>query len=211
MTTLSKWRINYPDGELTMDNLTHCPFELFEEWIQKAFNDGVIEPNAMTLSTINEDIPDSRMVLLKDFNTNGFVFYTNYLSNKGNQIAKNNNAALCFWWPNCHRQVRIQGQIFKLGTLKSDNYFASRDRDTQIGAWASKQSEKLDSYQQLLTQFEQTKNEFNDKNVSRPQHWGGYILNPTSFEFWQGRHSRLHDRILFNKNSDIWLTSRLSP
>ncbi len=211
MTTLSKWRINYPDGELTMENITHCPFELFEEWLQKAFNDDVIEPNAMTLSTVDNNQPDSRMVLLKDFNKNGFVFYTNYQSQKGQQIAANNHAALCFWWPNCHRQVRVKGTIEKLDAQKSNNYFASRDRDTQIGAWASKQSQIIGNYQQLLNEVEHKKQQFSNKTVLRPQHWGGYILRPNCFEFWQGRHSRLHDRILFNKNGDIWSTSRLSP
>ncbi|MFT6834783.1 MAG: pyridoxamine 5'-phosphate oxidase [Francisellaceae bacterium] len=211
MTNLSKWRVNYPDSSLIMDNMPECPFILFQQWLDKAISDGVLEPNAMTLSTINDRCPESRMVLLKDFNEDGFIFFTNYNSAKGKQILKNKNVSLCFWWPNSHRQVRINGEISKISSAKSDAYFNTRDRDTQIGAWASNQSIQIENYKTLIDQNNVKLDKFAGKVVTRPQHWGGYIIKPVKLEFWQGRHSRLHDRVLFVLNNEKWSTSRLSP
>jgi pyridoxamine 5'-phosphate oxidase len=173
----------------------------------------LIEPYAMTLSTVNkENRPSARVVLLRDLSTGGFTFFTNYLSRKGHDIAVNPFAALNFFWPDLERQIRIEGKIVTLAAADSDAYFASRPRGSQIGAWSSPQSELIESRELLEQNVEQFTQQFEGKEVARPAHWGGYCLIPDYIEFWQGRESRLHDRICYFQHSDgSWVRSRLAP
>jgi pyridoxamine 5'-phosphate oxidase len=173
----------------------------------------IIEPYAMTISTVNSaHRPSSRVVLLRDVSEEGFSFYTNYLSRKGQDIAVNPFAAMNFFWPELERQVRIEGKIVPLEAGASDAYFASRPRGSQIGAWSSPQSEIIESRKVLEDAVENYIQQFDGKDVERPPHWGGYCLIPDYIEFWQGRDSRLHDRICYYQHSDgSWIRSRLAP
>ena len=173
----------------------------------------VLEPTAMTLSTATKKgIVGSRIVLLRDLDKKGFNFFTNYNSAKGREMKENKNVSLNFFWPELQRQVRITGVIEKLPEKASEKYFASRPRESQIGAWASNQSEVLTNRQELESRVEKLFIEFDGKKVPRPKHWGGYRVKPTQIEFWQGRQSRLHDRFLFKKSrTGKWTMSRLNP
>ncbi len=189
------------------------PIFQFKKWFQEAMDAELIEPYAMTLSTVSkENRPSARVVLLRDLSTGGFTFFTNYLSRKGHDIAVNPFAALNFFWPDLERQIRIEGKIVTLATADSDAYFASRPRGSQIGAWSSPQSELIESRELLEQNVEQFTQQFEGKEVARPAHWGGYCLIPDYIEFWQGRESRLHDRICYFQHSDgSWVRSRLAP
>jgi len=189
------------------------PILQFKKWFQEAMDAQIIEPYAMTISTVNSaHRPSSRVVLLRDVSEEGFSFYTNYLSRKGQDLAVNPFAAVNFFWPDLERQVRIEGKIVPLEAGVSDAYFASRPRGSQIGAWSSPQSEIIDSRKVLEDAVENYLQQFEGKNVDRPQHWGGYCLIPDYIEFWQGRESRLHDRICYFQHSDgSWVRSRLAP
>jgi pyridoxamine 5'-phosphate oxidase len=166
----------------------------------------------MNVSTVSkEGKPSSRIVLLRNFSENGFVFYTNYNSKKGNDISENNSAAINFFWPQLERQIRIEGKLQKVDSKISDEYFASRPHDSQLGAWASNQSEVLKNRQELEEKFAALEKKFAGINVPRPEHWGGYCLVPDSIEFWQGRPSRIHDRIKFTTVNNEWKIERLSP
>lgn len=189
----------------------HEPFNLFAEWYTEAFTTNQPEPNALTLSTVgNDNQPSSRIVYLKEMVDEHFVFYTNYLSQKGKEIAQQNTVSILFFWPGLQRQIRIEGRAEKLREELSDDYFASRPRESQIGAWASHQSESLNSRDTLLDRFTYYAEKFPDV-VPRPPHWGGYSVAPKRIEFWQGRPSRLHDRIVFEKNGDEWIVFRKNP
>lgn len=185
------------------------PVLFFAKWFKEAEHADCTEVNAMTLATVDEQYrPHARIVLLKGMEHGQFVFYTNYKSNKGMELAANNNAALLFFWPELQRQVRVEGTITKVSPELSDEYFYSRPPASQIGAMASAQSSKIASRTILEQQVDElTRN----GATSRPAHWGGYALTPLSVEFWQGRSSRLHDRILFEKDGLIWQKSRLAP
>ncbi len=189
------------------------PILQFKKWFQEAMDAQIIEPYAMTISTVNSaHRPSSRVVLLRDVSEEGFSFYTNYLSRKGQDLAVNPFAAVNFFWPDLERQVRIEGKIVPLEAGISDAYFASRPRGSQIGAWSSPQSEIIESRKVLEDAVENYLQQFEGKNVDRPQHWGGYCLIPDYIEFWQGRESRLHDRICYFQHSDgSWVRSRLAP
>jgi pyridoxamine 5'-phosphate oxidase len=167
----------------------------------------------MTLATVNrKGQPDARIVLLRGVDKNGFSFFTNYKSAKGREINENKKVCLNFFWPDLSRQVRIAGTIEKLSAKISDDYFQSRPRESQLGAWASNQSEVIENRQALEAKFDEFEQKFNGKKIPRPAHWGGYIVRPVTIEFWQGRASRLHDRILYEKNkSGTWKISRLAP
>ena len=172
----------------------------------------VLEANACVLSTISYDQkPSSRVVLLKNISQGGFIFFTNYNSNKSMDIDNNNNVALNFYWPKLERQVRIYGNAFQINPEDSDNYFESRPRESQMGAWLSNQSTVIDFNYDFTDYLADLQEKFKDKNVSRPKDWGGYIVRPYKIEFWQGRPSRLHDRILYELNENIWNISRLAP
>lgn len=189
------------------------PITQFKKWFQEAMEAQMPEPYAMTLSTVNkENRPSSRVVLLRDFNEDGFSFFTNYLSRKGHDIAVNPFASLNFFWHELERQVRIEGKIVTLNAADSDAYFASRPRGSQIGAWSSPQSQIIDSRQVLEKNVDQYTAQFDGKDVDRPPHWGGYCLIPDYLEFWQGRESRLHDRISYSLTTEgSWTRSRLAP
>lgn len=209
---ISNLRINYQRFELKEDNIPDSPLVLFNSWFQDAVNGNIKEPNAMVLSTVSDSKPHARVVLLKGLTENGFEFYTNYLSNKGKQLAENPFAALTFFYDHLERQIRIEGQIQKLDAQTSDNYYWSRPRASQIGAWVSAQSSVIESREVLAEKQVELEEKFKDLEViPRPEHWGGFVLIPNSIEFWQGRPSRLHDRLLYEKHEDSWKTSRLSP
>lgn len=216
MTTLSEWRINYPDHPLEPNAFDACPIKQFQYWLHHAYNNNVIEPNAASFATVDADgLPDNRMLLVKEINKQGFIFYTNYNSNKAIQLQYCLYAALTFWWPNVHRQVRIKGYVEKIATKASQNYFSQRDRDTQIGTWVSNQSEVIPDYDYLRHQFNKQKQMFSDRDViPKPENWGGYIVKPLAIEFWQGRANRLHDRLVYHRNhidDKKWQFDRLSP
>lgn len=187
------------------------PFELFEHWMAEAVDKQELEPNAFNFSSISiKGYPESRIVYLKEVINNQFVFYTNYNSAKGKAIAQNYKVTMLFFWPKSSRQVRVNGICTKVDPQVSDDYFASRPKASQIGAWASNQSEQLDDRESL----EERIKEFGAKypnEVPRPPHWGGYKIEPLTIEFWQGRASRLHDRILFEKIDNKWSLTRLNP
>lgn len=206
-------RINYSINELLEKNVSENPFDQFNFWFQEAMESQIREPNAMVLSTIFENKPQSRIVLLKGLENGGFVFYTNYKSNKGKEITDNPNACINFFWDLLERQVRINGRIEKITEDESNDYFWSRPLGSQIGAWVSDQSELIESREILDEKLIYYTDKFKGlEKVPRPSHWGGFKLVPDSIEFWQGRSSRLHDRIRYRLESDkSWVIERLSP
>lgn len=209
---LSDLREDYKFGELLEESLEKDPFKQFEIWFNQATEENIYEPNAMTVSTISkENKPTSRILLLKEFTKEGFVFYTNYLSNKAKDIEFNNNVALNFFWAQMQRQVRIEGKAFKISYDKSNEYFLSRPRGSQLGAISSIQSSKIKNREELENKYKELESFYDGKTLEKPDHWGGYIVKPEKFEFWQGRTSRLHDRIEFLLSKDNWTISRLSP
>ena len=190
------------------------PIQLFHEWMEEAKKTEPNDPNAVSLATSNKkNIPSVRMVLLKDFNQNGFVFYTNLNSQKGNELKTNPYAAMCFHWKSLLRQIRIVGKISLVADNVADEYYSSRAYDSRIGAWASNQSEELKSRDQLMQSIKDFKKKFNDeKNVPRPSHWSGWNLSPVSIEFWLDGDNRIHERLKYTKNScGDWTKSILSP
>jgi pyridoxamine 5'-phosphate oxidase len=211
---LENLRQNYMKHELT-EALAHAsPYTQFKQWFEEAGLSGAIEPNAMALATATPSgQPSVRMVLLKGFaEQTGFVFYTNYQSRKGQQLGENPAAALLFWWPQLERQVRIEGQVVVAPASMSDAYFRNRPAGSRLGAAASPQSQVMDSREALEERYRILQEEFPYGNIARPEHWGGYILQPNYFEFWQGRSSRLHDRIAYTpQQGEQWLRQRLAP
>lgn len=199
--------------ELSEKDLSSDPIIQFDLWYEDAVKAELIHPNAFTLATsTNDGKPSSRVLLLKDFDEKGFVFYTNSHSKKGDDLSGNPFAAMSFWWGKLERQVRIEGAIEKVSSDEADEYFSSRPRGSQIGAWASEQSSVIDSRDTLDQRFEEYENKYKDMNVPRPPYWDGYRLIPNSIEFWQGRDNRLHDRIRYILQVDgTWTKERLAP
>tara|TARA_Y100000741_G_scaffold317935_1_gene264926 strand:+ start:301 stop:927 length:627 start_codon:yes stop_codon:yes gene_type:complete len=190
------------------------PIQLFNEWMEKAKKTEPNDPNAVSLATSNKNnIPSVRMVLLKDFSKNGFVFYTNLNSQKGKELKQNPHAAMCFHWKSLLRQVRIVGKISSVANEVADEYYSSRAYESRIGAWASKQSEELETRDQLIKSIEDYKKKFNDeKKVPRPSNWSGWNLSPESIEFWLDGDNRIHERLKYTKKSSgQWTKSLLSP
>ncbi|MCS5586524.1 MAG: pyridoxamine 5'-phosphate oxidase [Gammaproteobacteria bacterium] len=208
---LIKLRREFTSNGITRAELNDNPFVQFEAWIEQATQAELTLPNAMSLATADIDEIGIRTVLLKSFDEQGFVFFTNYNSKKSKQIASNPKAALLFPWLDLERQVKISGVVEKISTLDSIKYFSSRPKDSQLGAWASNQSSQLSSRQALLTQFESMKAKFNKGEVPLPDFWGGYRVVPHIIEFWQGRENRLHDRFVYKKQGDNWVVERLAP
>lgn len=204
-------RKDYTLKSLSELDVANNPFTQFGVWWNEAIQSEIDEVNAMTLATIKpNNTPAARIVLLKDYNAEGFTFFTNYLSAKGQQLFANPNATICFFWKELQRQVRIEGIIEKVADSISDEYFNSRPQGSKLGAWASPQS-KVIANRDLLTENEKKyAAEFGD-DIKRPPHWGGYTLKPNYFEFWQGRSNRLHDRITYTKQTDNWIIERLAP
>jgi pyridoxamine 5'-phosphate oxidase len=196
--------------EKTID---HDPIRLFRRWFDDAIASGSRLPDSMTLATATKDgRPSARMVLLKQLDRDGFVFYTNYESSKARELDENPRAALVFYWTQLDRQVRVEGRVERISAAESDEYFRTRPRDSQLGALASPQSEVLESREILEQRFRELDELYRDRAVERPANWGGYRLKPERIEFWQNRESRLHDRILYERRADSsWTIKRLAP
>jgi len=209
---LADLRQHYTKGGLEEHQIPESPFTLFNEWFKQAGELGVLEPNAMVLSTVSADNkPSSRVVLLKGIEDAGFIFYTNYESRKGKELEHNPYISILFFWPEAERQIRIEGKVSKISTESSKEYFVSRPRESQLGAWASAQSSIVQGRHSIEESFQQCLAKYEGKDIPLPDFWGGYIIHPSSFEFWQGRPSRLHDRMKYTKEQDSWLIVRLSP
>jgi pyridoxamine 5'-phosphate oxidase len=189
------------------------PFKQFELWFNQAVAADLLEPNAMTLATVtSEGKPDARIVLLKGFDARGFVFYTNFRSQKGQELAANPHAALVFLWGDLERQVRVVGSVEKATDIEADTYFQSRPLGSRLGAWASTQSEVIPSREFLETRMAMLETEYQGREIPRPDHWGGFRVVPTEMEFWQGRPSRLHDRLRYRlQEKGAWMIDRLAP
>lgn len=210
--TLSNLRKNYSLNELDETSVDASPFKQFNRWFEEALSSELPEPNAMTLATATlRGKPSARTVLLKSFDESGFIFFTNYGSRKGLEIFENPNAALLFFWVELERQIRIEGKIEKISVEESLEYFRSRPHESQIGAWCSPQSSVIPNRKFLEERFAKLILEFAVGNVPLPNSWGGYKVIPDAFEFWQGRESRLHDRIFYSLADDKWEISRLAP
>lgn len=211
---LSNYRKSYEKSELTEETIKGNPMEQFQKWFYEVeASNGVDEPNAMTVSTIGLDgFPKSRVVLMKKFTFEGFIFYTNYQSEKGRAIAANPSVCLSFFWPNMERQVIIKGRAEKIAENLSDGYFESRPTGSQLGAVVSDQSQVIPSRQYLEEALRELERKYEGKEVQRPKYWGGYLVRPVSMEFWQGRPNRLHDRIRYSLQEDFdWKIERLAP
>ena len=213
MTSLAELRKNYSLGSLDAADADRNPFRQFDAWFAQAVDAQLPEPNTMTLATVDSrGRPSARIVLIKVVDERGFVFFTNYESRKGHELAHNPFASLLFYWIELERQVRIEGTVVKTSEAESDQYFHSRPLGSRIGAWASEQSQVIESRAVLETREKEISAQYGDL-PPRPPHWGGYRLVPDAIEFWQGRPSRLHDRLLYTRSADSsdWQIARLSP
>ncbi len=212
---LADFRKEYTLNGLTREQLNENPFQQFELWFQQACDAQLLEPNAMSLATADKTgKPTQRIVLLKYFDYQGFVFFTNYESNKGKQIAENSQVSLLFFWLDLQRQVQINGKAEKISQAESFKYFTSRPRGSQLGAWCSQQSSVISSRQILELKFAEIKEKFANREIPLPSDWGGFRVVPDSFQFWQGRENRLHDRFLYSCVDDSeskWDIQRLAP
>lgn len=209
---VAQLRRDYNKEALTESEVRDNPIEQFNQWFKKALSVDLLDPNAMTLSTAtNDGVPSSRTILLKGVDKEGFRFYTNYKSRKGQELADNPRAALCFYWPPLERQVRIEGEVQKVSRNESETYFHQRPRQSQISAWASEQSSKVASREELISRFKEIEKRFEGAEVPLPEFWGGYLLKPSRIEFWQGRVGRMHDRICYEKEKGSWTMYRLAP
>lgn len=209
---IRKLRSDYSHMELNEDDIVKDALLQFELWMKEALAANVSEPHAMALSTASaEGKPSSRIVLLRDISTKGFIFYTNFNSKKSQDIVNNPYAALTFFWPQIERQVRIEGVLEKVNDAVSDKYFQSRPRESKIGAWVSPQSQVIKDRDVLEEKFNELSAKYPGEEVPRPPYWGGFLLKPSTIEFWQGRPNRLHDRIQYVFEDDKWLIQRLAP
>ncbi len=211
MQNIANIRTEYKQNELLESNAHADAIIQFEKWWTEAIKCEIEEVNAMTLCTVKNNTPDGRIVLLKGFTEKGFNFFSNYNSKKGVDITENNHASLVFFWKELQRQVRIVGIVEQLSNEESDAYYKSRPYGSQLGAWVSEQSKVIESRRVLDEKLKSLENIFTPETIIRPANWGGYIVQPTQIEFWQGRPSRLHDRLLYTKNNGAWTIERLAP
>ena len=209
---LKNLRLNYKKSSIDFKNLEDNPISFFLKWFDDALKVNKDEANACVLSTVSlENKPSSRVVLLKSVNEKGFTFFTNYKSNKSLDIQNNPNVSLNFYWPELERQVRITGIAEQISPKDSDEYFKNRPRESQMGAWLSHQSTSIGLYYDFMDTLNKLESTFKGKDIERPLHWGGYCIIPSKIEFWQGRPSRLHDRLLYEFDENIWNKKRLAP
>ncbi|TVQ01708.1 MAG: pyridoxamine 5'-phosphate oxidase [Balneolaceae bacterium] len=209
---IASLRRNYTDTGLPDNLLPGDPFLLFKRWFDEALSSGVLEPNAMTLATSDSNtLPNARTVLMKGINESSIRFFSNYESQKGAEIQHNSNVACVFWWGELERQVRLRGLAKKISEQESENYFKSRPRDSQIGAWASRQSSPIKNREELEKLFSEIRDSYNGRDIPKPPFWGGYDIEVHQIEFWAGRPGRLHDRILYEKRHQTWSRKRLMP
>ncbi|SMG11568.1 pyridoxamine 5'-phosphate oxidase [Arenibacter troitsensis] len=211
---LGNYRKSYEKSSLSEEVISDNPMELFQKWFYEVeASDGVDEPNAMTVSTIGLDgFPKNRVVLLKKYTYEGFIFYTNYESEKGRAITQNPNVCISFFWPNMERQIIIKGRAEKIAENLSDGYFESRPDGSKLGAIVSKQSEVVPNREYLEKKLKDLEKEYENKEIVRPKYWGGFMVRPVSIEFWQGRPNRLHDRIRYSLQANYdWKIERLAP
>lgn len=211
-TGIANIRKDYKLKELLEEDADNDPINQFQKWWNEAADSKVDEINAMTLATSTKTgKPSARIVLLKGFNNNGFIFFTNYESKKGKELMENPSAALIFFWKELERQVRIEGTVKKVSAKESDEYFVLRPEQSRIGAWSSPQSAVIKDRDSLEKNFEKYTKQYSDAAILRPGHWGGYIVDPDLIEFWQGRPNRLHDRLQYTKKNNDWIIQRLAP
>lgn len=213
LKAIADFRENYTQADLLESTVSPDPIKQFKQWFDDAVSAQIREPNAMTLATVSPDgKPAARIVLLKGVDANGFVFYTNYGSRKGKELAQTPWAALVFLWATLERQVRIEGKVHRVSDTETEAYFYSRPRGSQLGAWASPQSEVIGDRQCLEQELERLESHYADQIIPRPPHWGGFRVYPTQIEFWQGRPNRLHDRLNYRRMQDEhWILERLAP
>lgn len=205
-------RREYKLNKLSEETVHKNPYNQFEKWFQVALKARLTDPNAMILSTVDEKTkPSARVVLLKESSNKGFTFFTNYKSRKGRNVSENSFTSLLFFWAELERQIRIEGKIKKISKSESQKYFDKRPIESRIAAWASEQSSVVPDRDYLEKRFKKFKIEFSGKKIPLPPNWGGFILVPEYFEFWQGRENRLHDRICYKRNKDRWKIFRLAP
>jgi len=210
MSNIVHHRKSYEKHSLEVEDLKATPHEMLEFWLSEV--EELHDFNAMVVSSVDASgQPHSRVVLLRGVNEEGLRFYTNYTSNKGQELEQNNKVALNFFWPSVERQVRVEGELHKLSEAESDAYFNSRPRESQIGAWVSPQSSTIESREVLNERFREFTDKFEGHPVPRPENWGGYVIRPMFFEFWQGRPNRLHDRLTYGLQEGTWKISRLAP
>ncbi len=210
--SVSDIRKSYTVGALNESDVEGDAIEQFKRWLEDALHSGILEPTAMTLATANKEAkPSARMVLLKGVDERGFIFYSNYQSRKAQELLENPFAALTFYWDKLERQVRIEGKVQKVSRQESESYFKSRPHGSQIGAWASEQSNVIADREVVEEKVKELSERFVERQVPLPEFWGGYLLVPEVIEFWQGRPSRLHDRLRYTRHGENWKLERLSP
>jgi len=212
MKGIQNLRVDYSGKKINIHTINNNPINEFKIWFKNAQENNILEPNAMTLSTFSDTSGiNSRTVLLKGVEERGFIFYTNYNSRKGVDINNNNNVSLVFLWKEIEKQIIVKGKASKISKKESKKYFESRPRKSKIAAWASKQSSEIKDEKELNSRFLEYEKKFLDDKIPLPDFWGGYIIVPDSIEFWIGRKSRMHDRIIYSKNNDDWIIKKLYP